>query len=141
MTGKKIIVAYDGSPDSDKALKLAVALAKALGADIDLVTVVEASSMISTEVRNYEAQKAMIKQGGEAHLAMGLKKAAELGVQANGIVLEGNTPEQIIKYAETAAASLIVVGTRGLGGFAQLMLGSVARALVKHSGISVVVAK
>jgi len=41
MNGKKIIVAYDGSPDSNKALKLAAEMAQALSAEIKLVTVIE----------------------------------------------------------------------------------------------------
>lgn len=140
MTAKKIIVAYDGSPDSNKALQLAAELAKGLAMTIDLVTVVAAPEL-SSEVRHFEGQKAVLRQTGELRIATGIQQAEALGITAAGILLEGNVPEQIIHYAANEQAFLIVVGTRGLGGFAELVLGSVARALVKHSSTSVLVAK
>jgi nucleotide-binding universal stress UspA family protein len=141
MNGKKIVVAYDGSPDSNKALKLGAEMAQALSAEIKLVTVVEPLPALYNEARNFEALDLAIKEIGEIHIEAGMKLAEELGVKVTTDTLKGNTADEIIRFAEAENAGLIVVGTRGLGGFQRLLLGSVAHALVTHSHIPVLVAK
>ena len=141
MNGKKIVVAYDGSPDSEKALTLAATLAKALFANVVLVSVVDLTHQMNDEVGNVEAALAVFRRGREHALEVGKAHAEALGVTANGVVLEGNPPEEIIKYAHEEKARMIVVGTRGRGGFQRLMLGSTAQALVTYADIPVVVAK
>ena len=55
--------------------------------------------------------------------------------------LEGNAAAEIINYAKRENAFMIVAGTRGLGGFNRLLLGSTAQALITYSDISVLIAK
>jgi nucleotide-binding universal stress UspA family protein len=141
MNDKKIVVAYDGSPDSNKALKLAAEMAQALSAEIKLVTVIESYPVLYNEARNLEALDLAIREIGERHIEAGEKLAQELGVNVTAVTLKGNTPDAIISFAATEKATMIVVGTRGSGGFQRLLLGSVAHALVTHSNIPVLVAK
>ena len=56
-------------------------------------------------------------------------------------ILEGNAAAEIINYAKRESAFMIVAGTRGLGGFNRLLLGSTAQALITYSDISVLIAK
>lgn len=141
MEGKKIIVAYDGSPDSEKALRLAVTLAKALAGQIILVSVVDLLHQMNDEVGVYEAAHVAFRKAFKNTVELGKIHAGNLGATAEGIVLEGNPPEKILKYAHDEKAYMIVVGTRGKGGFQRLLLGSTAQALVAYADMPVLVAR
>ena len=141
MDGKKIVVAYDGSADSKKALHLAATLGKGLSADIVLLTVLDPARLIDGDMYNIEKTRDTFKHDYEGMLERGKRQVEELGVAASTLVLEGNPPEIIMDYARQEHAYMIVVGTRGLGGFKRLMLGSMAQALVTYSEVPVLVAK
>lgn len=53
----------------------------------------------------------------------------------------GSPAEQLMEFAQTAGSKLIAVGSHGRGGFAAMLLGSVARHLVSSSPVSVLVAR
>ncbi len=131
MNDKKIVVAYDGSSSSEKALQLAADLAKTLLADIVLVFVVDISRIVVPGTRIDVLDR----------LEAGKKFGSALGVSVTSTLLEGYPPEEIIRYAQEQKAYMIVVGTRGLGGFKRLLLGSTAQTLITYSDIPVLVAK
>ena len=141
MENKKIIVAYDGSSYSEKALVLAASLAKALTGEIVLVSVIDIVRHMNDEAGDFDAPYAVFKKEAEHSIELGKARAAELGIAVTGKILEGNPPDEILKYLQTVKADMVVVGSRGKGGFQQLMLGSTAHALVTYANIPVVVAK
>jgi nucleotide-binding universal stress UspA family protein len=55
------------------------------------------------------------------------------GVQVEQRVLEGGAAGVLVQLARDEHADLLVVGSRGLGGFAGLLLGSVSAALAHHT--------
>ena len=63
---------------------------------------------------------------------------AEAGVAFRTEAVEGG-PEALIEFAESIRADLVVVGRRGLGGFAELVLGSFSHYLAHHARVPVVV--
>jgi len=141
MSDKKLVVAYDGSSDSDKALKLAADLSKTIGGNLLVVSVLDLYPLLASEVGDVVAQKEALQRDCEKALETGKQLCDQLGVTMTGTILEGNPAEEIIKYAQQQKAYLIVVGTRGLGGFTRLLLGSVAQSLVTYSTVPVLVAK
>jgi nucleotide-binding universal stress UspA family protein len=146
MDTKKIVVAYDGSPGSDKALQIAVDLAKALKAEIKMVSVIdlstlEASAIVASGEYDIEQLELDLKTASEELIAVGRKRCEESGVPAATSIMKGNPADEIIKLAHKEQAYLIVAGSRGRGGFERLLLGSVAQALVAHSDIPVLIAK
>ena len=141
MTDKTIVIAYDGSPSSSKALELAVNLAKSVGADLKLVTVIEQPASVFTDEFNIAEFEQKLHRAGLQTIASGEQKAQELGLKVESAMLAGNPAEEILNYALKVNAYMIVVGTRGLGGFQRLLVGSVAQALVAHSQIPVFVCK
>lgn len=142
MERKKIVVAYDGSPCSEKALEMAVDLARALVAEIILVSVIDVPTLVFGDgIVNPEELEREVRRNYEAKEETGMKYCKEMGVKAYVTFLRGNPPDEIIKYAQEENAYLIVTGTRGLGGFKKLLLGSVAHKLVTYSDIPVLVAK
>jgi len=141
MADQKIIVAYDGSPDSDKALNLAANLAKALGASIDLVSVFYVTPLITEGVADTDSLIAAMGDQLKKTSSSGMALAEALGVTANAVTLEGNVADEIIRYADETKAFMIVAGTRGMGGFERMLVGSVAQALVAHATVPVLVVK
>lgn len=66
-------------------------------------------------------------------------KQLQPGVACEGVAVEGQAAEILLQEAEHA--DLIVVGNRGRGGFASLLLGSVSQQVVHHAPCPVVVVR
>jgi len=134
---KHILVAVDGSNISHVALLEAANLAKALQAQLQIVTVVE-TAMISGKadyVDFNEVRKTAIGYG-EEELNKAKQLAQESGVEAATKLIEikrtgDRVRDMISKEADEWPADLIVIGTHGRRGFSGLLMGSVAEGLVR----------
>ncbi len=131
---KKILVPVDGSEHANKAIEMAANLASQDDAVVHLLHVVtltkipdEINEFIKAEgIREspyFVALQAMGSQIVEAAYKEAKRKGAE-NVQTS--VLEGDPAETIINYAKEGDFDMIVIGSRGLGNFKGLMLGSVS---------------
>jgi nucleotide-binding universal stress UspA family protein len=141
-TRPRIVAGVDGSPSSVSALRWAVRQAGLTGAAVDAVIawhypVVAAGA--------YGAAP-MVTAGGfdftenaEKVLADAISAAVDpaSGVPVRGHTAEGN-PAQVLLDASDGA-DLLVVGSRGHGGFAEALLGSVGQHCVHHAHCPVVV--
>lgn len=119
-------VAWDGSPSSRTALAEAVSLARALGWPLNVLHV--------------EPSPTARPIGGVAgDLADGLATAKELAgpdVRVNAVQLHGSPAGEL---AEADGIGLLVIGSRGRGALARVLLGSVSHAVVHHARMPVVV--
>jgi nucleotide-binding universal stress UspA family protein len=139
MTG--IIVGFDGSSYSQRALEWAVAEAAIRHAPLAVVTVCQAvagywGSAVSSPddpVPAERARQAAHEAVGKALAALGDNRPASVTVQA----VSGHPADELV--AAAGDADMIVVGTRGAGGFARLLLGSVSTHLTHHAHCPVVV--
>lgn len=144
MAFQKIVVGYDGSEYSLKALKKAIEIAKCTLGEIYVVGVVKplefgiVDYITPEELEEYEKEE-ITKE--EKFLKEAIKLVEESGLKATYKVLEGNPSEEIMTYADDIKADLIVVGHRGIGGFKRLLLGSTSSELVKYANQSVLVVK
>lgn len=135
-TPKAIIVGVDGSPSSINALHMAVDLARATGAPVEAVTAWQFPVMYDgtfpTEVWSPEGE-------AEATLAAALETAFPAGVPSNltSSIIAGPTAGVLI--ARSKEASMLVVGSRGRGGFRGLLLGSVSTACAQHAHCPVLI--
>ena len=68
-----------------------------------------------------------------APLDAALEAAQEHGVAARTKLLVGNPSDEIVTHADSIGADLIVVGSRGLGAFGRMLLGSVSRGVLRES--------
>lgn len=133
---KKIVVGLDGSQRSIEALRRAAALADALGARIELVAAWQYPSVASggypPDVMLFEswARDAIVEARGKV---WGANPPETLSM----LVREGSPARVLIE--ESRDADMLVVGSRGHGGFAGLLLGSVSMVVAEHATCSVLV--
>jgi nucleotide-binding universal stress UspA family protein len=135
-----IVVGVDGSTCSIAALRWAVAEARLRRAKVKALL-----AWSYPDVSTYhEAAQALETPFAELAAARLAGAAAEAGVGGAAVELE-----QVVVEAPAAAAlldaaseaSLLVVGSRGLGGFAGLMLGSVSQQCAHHAHCPVVIVR
>jgi nucleotide-binding universal stress UspA family protein len=131
---KRILVATDGSPGGDRAIDAAAELAKALEASLIILTVQQEPS--PEAVRAYKEIEHVAETEVAAILARGLivsacERAKLFGTSDVHHQIEtGDPTEMILAVAKQRQADMIVVGKRGRGTLAGLLLGSVSQKLV-----------
>jgi nucleotide-binding universal stress UspA family protein len=136
---QSLVVGYDGSEESKRALDRAAALAKG-GASLTVVTAVPfqthagGRSMGAVEEREGIAEERTVLDQVKSQL-----KAQ--GVDAHTLEGEGDPAEVIIEAAKRTNAELIVVGTRGHGAARRLVLGSVSLKVVHEAPCDVLVVR
>jgi nucleotide-binding universal stress UspA family protein len=146
---KKILIATDGSAASAKAVEQGVALAKATGASVLLVTVTEmwsaldvataAESGIANPVAEYEA---LADKSAQKALAAAAAIAKSAGVPAETLhVRDSVAAEGVAATAKKNGSDLIVAGTHGRRGLNRLFLGSQAQKILQLSEVPVLVVR
>jgi nucleotide-binding universal stress UspA family protein len=135
-----IVVGVDGSDCSAAALRWALAEARLLKAR---VRVVHAWSYPHVSTYHEAAHAAAIPLAQLAEETID-RVLADVAADADGIsveraVVEGRPVEALLD--EAAAASLLVVGSRGLGGFGSLLLGSVGQQCAHHAPCPLVIVR
>jgi nucleotide-binding universal stress UspA family protein len=131
---KTIVLGYDGSEGAKQAAELAIALARLSNARIIAITAFHGHSDALSE---FAARNSVKAQALTDEIMLMLGTA---GVKAEPIVLEGQAPEALLRAAESHDADLIVVGRRGHGLTAGLLLGSTSEYVVRRAKVPVLVA-
>lgn len=135
-----ILVPVDGSDHSRRALKFAVHIAKGLQAKIIVLNV--QLSLNTRNVKRFISQEELHEyQEGEAQEA--IDKVLDI-VQDQGLEVVtksriGLPDMEICKEAEEEQATMIVMGTRGLGAFKRNILGSVSYSVLHEAPVPVTV--
>ncbi len=146
----KILVSTDGSENANRALDAALTLAKQNESELVIVNVVSETVPtqyspigINTPTVNYDDYFKAIEQAGGRIVDQAVKKAESKGVKVKGEVLRAmsSTVESIVNASNEEHVDLIVMGTRGLGGFKKLVLGSVSSGVVSHAHCSVMIVR
>jgi nucleotide-binding universal stress UspA family protein len=139
----KIVVGIDGSEPSEDALRWAVEEGRVHGA---LVVAVHAweppvlpADVEPVPARDYVGILAEVQEAAERLVEESVRKVAgaEAGARVDAVAVEGRAAEVLVDAA--ADADLLVVGSRGLGGFLGLLLGSVSQQCVNHAPCPVLV--
>lgn len=135
-----IVVGMDGSPAAKRALSWAAVQARLTGARLQVIT--------AWEFPYYYAWAPMIPHDEDLSSAAGKVLASAvrdvlgdgpLDLEIQESVVAGH-PAQVLVDASTRAA-LLVVGSRGHGGFTGGLIGSVSQQCVQHAGCPVVVVR
>jgi nucleotide-binding universal stress UspA family protein len=133
----RIVVGVDGSKHSEAAIRWAVRMAGGMGSEVVAVFAVAPPvyfdsgfiapvmpPQVDTEWR------AGMKTEFEEVWCKSLRDA---GVRYRATMVDGRPASVIAQVAESVNADVIVIGRRGRGGVAELILGSVSHELVLHS--------
>jgi nucleotide-binding universal stress UspA family protein len=122
MTVERIVVGVDGSDNSRVALAWAADLAGALDAEViavhafGLLESVAAEPGTTTEDRRRQIEHRFTTDWSAV--------LDEKGVRADRRVCDGDPVSVLLRVADETDADLVVVGSRGLGGHPELLLGS-----------------
>ena len=140
-TGRRIVAGTDGSPSSMSALRWAIRQAALTGAAVDAVMAwcyPAAAGGYGWAPTGMEGSFDF-RENAEKVLADAIGTACDPGseVPVRARVLEGNPAQVLLDAAD--GADLLVVGSRGHGGFAEALLGSVSQHCVHHAHCPVVV--
>jgi nucleotide-binding universal stress UspA family protein len=156
---ERILVPLDGSDHSMHALKNAIQIAKNFDAKVTLINVYSLTQtfvpapfamaegpmgMTPTDSVPSElfSQLADVhRQTGANILANGKERAQAEGIQAETLLKEGHTVEEILRTASEGKYDLIVIGARGLSTIKEILLGSVSHGVVMHANCPVLVVK
>ena len=140
MLMKNILVPYDGSPLSKKALDLAKDLARNFNADLILLMVIPVYYPVSDSVfsgaavANYQQVVKALTEKGEKEIKKITEKCREEGAIASYKIVHDDVSDAIMKEVKKSKIDLIVMGSRRLTGIASLKrLGSTARHISEHA--------
>lgn len=140
MMRTRIVVGVDGSEGSRRALTWAVEEAVVRGAVLEAVFVWQSPYDLPRDFDfYYPVDEGELAEGASARLAEALDglAGAHTAVEVESVVLEGDPAEKLCQRADTA--DLLVVGSRGRGAFAGLLLGSVSAKSAHHARRPVVI--
>ena len=139
---QNIILAYDGSLESQHALLNCKDLSKWEHAKVHLVSIIpyELISMghensICSNSQNKKEQDSCSKILNE-----GVEQLNSAGIEAVGVLLKGDAVDKIVEYAHTIGADLIMLGHQHRDNWLERWwAGSIPKALIEHSPCSVLV--
>ena len=137
---ERILLAVDGSDHAVRAAKVAADLARCMKSELRIVV---AYDPIPPYLGEPNLQVAIDARLGEAQAI--LQKAVALVGDIPGEIstelIEGNPAEAIIEVAKTRNSEVIVMGSRGLGRLAGLVLGSTSQKVVSHAPCPVLIVR
>jgi len=144
MSWKRVVVGVDGSASSARALRFAAEEAREHAAELYVVTSytipappVAVGAYAAAPWRDEAEWRADAERTLTSVVADTLGDAT--GIAVTGQAIEGSPAAVLIDASERA--DLVVVGTRGHGGFAGMLLGSVSQHLTAHAACTVAVVR
>ena len=134
--GGPLVVGVDGSGYAAEALRWAAALASGLGAE---VIAVHALGLLAHGGFGQEPAERHRREIGEELASRWTEPARGAGVEPRCELVDGNPVTALLGVARQRGAAMIVVGSRGTGGFPGLQLGSTSLQLAQHAPVPVVI--
>jgi nucleotide-binding universal stress UspA family protein len=146
---KKILVAHDGSKSADRALDFALDLARKYSAEVVIISVFDAPSVslvapgivfAPTSTTRYLDE---LRAFHEKVLSEALKKAKKVNsaLRVTKKLLQGRASEMIVKTAKEVGCDVLVIGSRGLGGIKEFLLGSISHRVADEAPCPVLIVK
>ena len=138
----KILLAYDGSKASARALEQAKRISIAFGSKLEVLHVFSYTGFQIGEAfipvpQNYAKD---FYSYSEQIVQQARDQIADLP-NAKATLMQGLPAKVILDYADEINCDLIIIGSRGLGGIRELVLGSVSHNVVQHAKVPILVIK
>ncbi len=137
---RRIVVAADGSPASDRGLEQVADLASRLGARVVVVFVrhLPATTLMAPSMTTAPSTEALDDQESEVRRDV-TRLLGGSGVDWELVVRAGSPGDEIVQVADETGADLVVVGSNRHSSLHNLLLGSTAGYLATHSKAPVLV--
>ena len=134
----------DGSETATQAMRQAVDLARAVGAEMELVSAYEPVPAQRLRDERREAPEDLQwtispREDVDTTLEAAASLARDAGVNARTYARQGDPADAILDVAEEREADLIVVGNKGMSGVKRFLLGSVPNKVSHHAPCSVLI--
>jgi len=141
---KSIVVGTDGSDTATQAVRQAVDLATAVGAQIEVVSAYEPVPAQRLREERRETPEDLQwainpREDVDATLEAAAALAREAGVEVSVYPRQGDPADAVLDVAEEREADLIVVGNKGMTGAKRFLLGSVPNKVSHHAPCSVLI--
>ena len=131
---KRFVIATDGSSSADQAVAFGLDLAAEQNAEAVIVHVTPALDIVPMAGFGMPAaQPHELSASEQSAITDAATRAAEHGVRVQTELLTGNPVDEIVAYADSIDADLIVVGSRGHGAVASALLGSVSQGVLHEA--------
>jgi nucleotide-binding universal stress UspA family protein len=135
---KRILIPTDGSKNAQAAVIKGIDLAKMVGADVTIMSVIDVQATVSLQQGlGMPDIYAYQQKAAEAAAEAAMDVAKRSGVHAEVIVRRGSPALDIIEASEDH--DLVVMATRGLTGAKHFLLGSVAEKVIRFAACPVMV--
>ena len=138
---RTIVLGTDGSPGAHAAVEWVVRNAGLLGAEVAVVHSIDTALTMpppTVPVAPFVLDDS-VRTAVREQLHDWCTPLRDAGLVVHEELFEGSPVEAITRVARERGADLIVVGRRGHGGFAELVLGSVAHTLSHRADVAVVI--
>ena len=148
-TYSKILVPFDGSKFSKKAIKIALDLARVHNSSLYVVNVVDISAVNSPgKIHSKESHKSLaeirkaIIDSARSQINKIQEECFSSGIVTKGVVLEGLAHQKLLQFIKENSIDLVVIGSRGLSRVSKIMaLGSVSRRISELAEIPVIIVR
>jgi len=136
---RTVLLATDLAPASDGAARQALELARSLGAQLLIVSVIDPSTpgVRAGRVERMD-QRRETRETAARELVL---RGHEVGVSTSFLVWEGEPGPAIVEAAAAEHADIVVVGTRGRSRVERMVLGSVSDHVVRHASCPVLIVR
>lgn len=137
---ERIVIPVDGSEPSKEAVRQGLEFAKAAGAKVLALYVMDTTAFASIppDSLTTDIHSVLNKEAYEA-VNYVVREGKKTGVYVETKIVEGAPSEEIIK--NSGVNDLIVLGTKGRTGLEKILLGSVAENVVHHASCPVMVVR
>jgi len=135
---RRILVGYDGSIESERALQVAFALVQCTESELFVLAVARPPEP-QPPSRAYASGAA--SEQLERALARLRSRVRRMGIEIKTQVAGGHPAQEIIRKAREDQVDLIVVGQQGMSRREELALGSIAQHVLSHAPCPVMVTK
>ena len=144
---RRILAAIDGSASADAAVELAAGLRWPAGTTIRVIEAVDLGPGLfggpwpSLALTQADELEAAVRDAARREVADARDRLDAPGRVVTGAVIEGRPATVIVEEARSMPADLVVIGSRGHGTIASMVLGSVSSEVIDHAPAPVLVAR
>ncbi len=132
----EILLAFDGSEYSTKALEKASSMAVG---DDEIIVFYVMPAVLMKEFKDLDPAVSKTRAQEVVNEAVGTLKAR--GKRVTGVIHEGDVAEEIINFASELKCNIIIIGSKGMSKIGRFSLGSVAEKVARHADRPVLIVR